>query len=330
MILDVFSNLANALTTAVKRDVSLKSLHKEDVLDLINTNISIHNNIVNALSVRSDKEVNNWMLTVVKPALSRSSERSKDIYNEYAKGLVGKARKIEETRSLSSLLTVNKSFVKILTELKNNLDELFENKKVDIYDTRMSQVAVLGILKHSDIVANFSLYLYSFMTRVANGSTSSIPRYRDVFMKENVTKVTMITNKVVEHKGEYEFLNNIRKLRSKGADLILGANGSFSFTNFVNRGFYTPDILDTLLSAISCLNIFSAVGNLIDDYKIDRNNRNKEIKEWLENHVALLRMDLEDPNKDSKEKAKLLQIIKAYDEKIAEYDERIKKFEEED
>ena len=32
----------------------------------------------------------------------------------------------------------------------------------------------------------------------------------------------------------------------------------------------------------------------------------------------------------SKEKAKLLQIIKAYDEKIAEYDERIKKFEEED
>lgn len=168
------------------------------------------------------------------------------------------------------------------------------------------------------------------MTRVANGSTSSIPRYRDVFMKENVTKVTMITNKVVEHKGEYEFLNNIRKLRSKGADLILGANGSFSFTNFVNRGFYTPDILDTLLSAISCLNIFSAVGNLIDDYKIDRNNRNKEIKEWLENHVALLRMDLEDPNKDSKEKAKLLQIIKAYDEKIAEYDERIKKFEEED
>ena len=111
--------------------------------------------------------------------------------------------------------------------------------------------------------------------------------------------------------------------------LILGANGSFSFPDFVNRGFYTPDILDTLLSALSCLNIFSAIGNLIVDYKIDRNNRDKEIKEWLENHVALLRLDLEDPNKNSAEKAKLIKIIKAYDEKIAEYDERIRKFEEE-
>ena len=329
MILDVFANLANALVTTAKRDITIKSLHKEDVIDLIKTNISIHNNIVNALEVRSDKDMNNWMNTVVKPALSRSSERSKDIYFEYVKGLNGKARSCEDHRAFDSIAAANKKFIKILTEINKNIDELFENKKVDIYDTRMSQVAILGIIKHSDIVANFSLYLYSFIVRVADGSTNSIPRYRDVFMAENVAKVAMITNKVVAHKGEYEFLNNVRKLKAKGADLILGANGSFSFPDFVNRGFYTPDILDTLLSALSCLNIFSAIGNLIVDYKIDRNNRDKEIKEWLENHVALLRLDLEDPNKNSAEKAKLIKIIKAYDEKIAEYDERIRKFEEE-
>lgn len=325
---DVFDRLAAALKHCALRDTSLKSLRQEDVADLIKTNISIHTNIYNCLAVRDDKSMNNWYNTSLKTKLAQSTERSKDIYNEFVKGLSGKARAVEEKRFLGSILKVNKEFIDILKELNDHLDELFEKKKVDIYDTRMSQIAILGILKNSDCVANFSLYLYSFLTRV--GKTSdSIPRYRDVFMQENVAKVSMLTNLVLMHKGPYEFLNNVRKLRSKGADLILGANGSFSFTNFINRSFYTPDILDALLSALSCLNVFSAVGNWIDDYKIDKNNRNKEIKEWLENHVALLRMDLEKADKSSQEYARLEKIIKAYDEKIAEYDERIKEFEEE-
>lgn len=325
---DVFDRLATALTHCVKRDVSIKSLRQEDVADLIKTNISIHNNICSCLHVRNDKDMNDWYNSTLKTVLAQSRERSKDIYTEFVKGLRGKALRVEEKRFMESIYDVNLSFTKILTELNNNLDELFEKKKVDIYDTRMSQIAILGILKNSDCVANFSLYLYSFLTRVGK-SSDSIPRYRDVFMEENVAKVAMITNQVLDKKGPYEFLSNVRKLRSKGADLILGANGTFSFTNFINRGFYTPDIIDALLSALSCLNIFAAVGNWIDDYKIDRNNRDKEIKEWLENHVALLRMDLEQADKSSKEYAKLEKIIKAYDEKIAEYDERIKKFEEE-
>jgi len=329
-ITEIFSKVASALKERFDNDVDLKKLRKEDVIDLIKTGIASHKNICQCIKVGTDKERNTWYNTKVKPALAKSTAKSKDIYNTYASGLSGKARNLEEGVFLESIYKINDEYIDLLNEINKNINEFFDKSQVDIYDTRITQMAVLGLLKDSQIVSDFSLFLYSFIIRAVDGSDKNIPRYRDEFMSENVVKVSVIANNVIAHKGQYEFLNNARRLRSKGADLLLGANGTFSFSNFAVSQFYTPDILDSILSALSCLNIFSYIGEAIDDYKINKNNRNKEVKEWLENHVALLRMDQQNVDKSSKEYARLEKIINAYDEKIAEYDEEIKKFEEGD
>lgn len=327
---EIFTKVASTLKEKFMNDVKLKTLSKSDVLDIIRINTNMHKSICSCIKVGTDQERNSWYNAKVKPALAKSTSSCKDIYYDYASGLTGKAKSMEDSVFLESIYKINDEYIDLLKEINKNIDKFFEREKVDIYDTRMTQMAILGFLKDDQTVADFSLFLYSFIIKTATGAAKEIPRYRDEFLKANVTKVAMLANNVIAHKGAYEFLDNADRIRSRGADLILGANKDFSFGNFAIRQFYTSDFLDSLLSALSCLNIFRIAGDAIADYKIERNNRNKEIKEWLENHVALLRMDLMNADKSSKEYAKLEKVIEAYDEKITEYDEKIKEFEEGD
>lgn len=327
-IVDVFKSLGSALVNHTKDKAQMQSLRKDDVVTILKQNIDMHKANADALNVMSAQEMNNWMLKVTE-ALNNTPGKSRDVYDRYMKGLSSSASALERKCFLGSLKTINKDIVPILEEILKNIDSFMENDKVELYETRMSQLAVLGICRDSTRVATFTQYLYTYLIRVTNDTYGDIPRYREEYMLDNVDKVSKIVSNFVDRKGYYNFNQDMVKIKRQNADLILGANGKFSFNQYIGsvRNFYTADILDAILSALSCLNLYDHVMNFIDDYKLERNQRNKETKAWLETHVAMLRMELAEKDKSSKEYARLENIIKAYDAKITEYDEAIQAFE---
>lgn len=327
-IVNVFQALGSALINYTKDKAQMQSLRKDDVITILKQNIEMHKANAETLNVLSTQEMNSWMLKVTQ-ALNATTSKSRDVYDRYNKGLSSSASALERKCFLSSLKVINKDIIPVLNGILNNIDSFIENDKVELYETKMSQLAILGICRDSTCIATFTQYLYTYLIRVTSNTYDDIPRYREEYMLDNVDKVSKIVSNFCDRKGYYNFNQDMTKIKRQNADLILGANGKFSFNQYIGsvRNFYTADILDSILSALSCLNLYDHVMNFIDDYKLERDNRNKETKEWLETHVAVLRMELEEKDKSSKEYAKLENIIKAYDAKITEYDEAIQAFE---
>lgn len=327
-IVNVFQALGSALINYTKDKAQMQSLRKDDVITILKQNIEMHKANADTLNVLSTQEMNSWMLKVTQ-ALNSTTSKSRDVYDRYNKGLSSSASALERKCFLSSLKVINKDIIPVLNGILNNIDSFIENDKVELYETKMSQLAILGICRDSTCIATFTQYLYTYLIRVTSNTYDDIPRYREEYMLDNVDKVSKIVSNFCDRKGYYNFNQDMTKIKRQNADLILGANGKFSFNQYIGsvRNFYTADILDSILSALSCLNLYDHVMNFIDDYKLERDNRNKETKEWLETHVAVLRMELEEKDKSSKEYAKLENIIKAYDAKITEYDEAIQAFE---
>lgn len=326
---NILMDLASGLAKIVKDKVKLRSLNKSDIQTLLRNNIEGHKKMVYVLDLQDDRSWQSWFNKDVKNALNKSNSPAKGVLNNYIKALSGKAAQEERKRPLKSLREANDKFAEVLENISKKIDMLMEQEAIDIYNVRMSHIAVLGILRQSDMVMNFSMYLYAFLVRSASHTVSSIPRYREIFLQDKQDRVSKIVSQILDKKGPYTFLGEVQSLRSKQADIVLGATGFSTPGNSIISGF-SISFLDNIMTALSCLNIFGAALDAWDDYKMEKYEKNKETKEWLEQHNALLRMDLEEMDKTSPQYQKTLAVIKAYDEKIAEYDEKITKFEQED
>lgn len=326
---DVFTSIVTELNDRFTDTVHMKAVKKEHLEAFLKDNIIEHQSVVSVLKSLSDRDMTNWMTTKVRPQLQKCNSKCKDVYDNYRKLLSGKASTAESKCPFSSLAEANTTYAKILQEIYRNIDKLFETESITIYDCRISQLAILGILRQSDTVLTYTCYLFSFMTRVVSGDIGNIPRNRDIFLIDNTEKVANTVNNVLNKMANYSFLTEIDQLRRRQSDLILGVDKSFNFLPYISRHNFSFSILDNLFTALSSLNFFSAAMDAWDDYRIAKYERNKEIREWLSTHVALLKMDLANADPNSPEYVRLQGIINAYDDKIAEYDKAIDDFEKE-
>ena len=329
-MLDVFSTIAKRLSKLVSDTVKIRSINKDELQQFLRNNIESHQQLDKILSNFSDKEMSEWFHIKLQQAIKGNNNPCKNVYSNFLKGLRGKAADAERKRPLGAILNANAAYCKLLEEVSKKIDYLVENDSVTIFNVRMSFLAILGLLRNSDKVLKFSQFMYTFLVRVESRSATGIPKYRDQYLIDNWQEVANQISLIVDKKGPYNFLQDVDTMRKRNADVVLGATGKFDFMNYITKSNYTPGFLDNLLSALSCLNIFGAALDAWDDYRLERYKRDKETKEWLETHVSLLRMDMDSMDKTSPEYKKMIDIIKAYDDKISEYDKAISDFEKED
>jgi hypothetical protein len=118
-------------------------------------------------------------------------------------------------------------------------------------------------------------------------------------------------------------------MKRKNANLVLYSNGQPASV-FAKATDYTKSTVSYIVHGLYALNIFLWIGESIEDYKHSRYLKNQNLKQWMESHVANLRLELANIDPDSKEAVRLQKIIQAYDAKIAEYDRKINEYLESD
>lgn len=327
-VTDMFGAVSSVLGQMVKDTIKLRSLRKEDLQTLMNENIKLHQQIANVMAYGEARDIEKWMRERVKPTLAKNTTGFKDLYTNFVKQLRGKASSEESKHPMGALAKANEDFAKILTEIVSNIDQLMEEEAVDVFNVRITHIAALGIIRQSDIICNFSVYFYQAMVKAASHELSTIPGYRVKYLNDNMSNAATYTNNILDKKGPYTFLQEVRTVRSRAGDVVLGATGIFSLMPVQTLNFYMPNFIEMVLSALSYLNIFRIAMDAWDDYCIAKYQRNKETKEWLEAHVALLRMELNEMDPTSPEYIKTQNIIQAYDDKIADYDKEIMSFEQ--
>ena len=133
----------------------------------------------------------------------------------------------------------------------------------------------------------------------------------------------------------YDIVEGIKTLRNKFSDIEL--NSETNLRHLLDNGTSIVEDIGSIVgkigSAVGAL--FTWVPKLIydplvafDDFKRHKYEKQKEEKAWLEQHVAMLKMELEGVDKTSPEYIKTSKIIEAYDSKISDYDKKINEFEE--
>ncbi len=324
---NILAIAADHLFNAVKDTIKLRSLKRSDVETLINNDIRDHEKIVEILSLATDAEMKKWMKEKVEPNLRSINNKLKDRYGKYFASLQGKALGEERARPLGALLVANKKYISLLKEIRKNIDHIIETESMTIYECRMSHLNVLGIMRQSNMVLNYTVYLYTFLVKVGTGHLGLLPRYREEYILKNHDTVVKTVNNLLNKDANYSFLREVDTLRSRNADLVLGATGRFDFHNVAVISNYSISFLDNLLTALSCLNLFGAAMDLVEQYQLDKHQERVEMKEWLENHISLMKMDLEGVDHSSPEYKKTQDILEIYENRLNELDQEIAEFE---
>lgn len=324
----VLSSLAENLANMAKSAIKMRSIPVEDLRNTLRENIKRHKRVSEMIVMLSTKEYQD-LYSRYSMQMKNAKLLSAKVYEQYVKGLQGKAQSDENKFFMNSLATTNADFVKILTDIEKNVEHLVGDKHLSISNVRMTAISVLGIIRQSDILVNFTMYLYGQFTTALTGNTNDIPNYRCKYLMDNVDKVSLITTQVRNHQGAYMFLDEAKQLRGKNADMVLNATGSsVGFLNLIKTSNYTKGFLDNLDTVLAVLNIFRWTQEKWDDYKYACYQSNKETLAWMENNVAMLRMDLANVSQDDPKYQHLKKVVDAYDAQIAAYDKKIKEYED--
>lgn len=327
MAASIFEKLSEKLSSVASANNQLKSLRKEDIEDLLDIAISSHTDITTILSLKFDKHHKEWLQEVLKKLETQKSPL-KDILSDFQSKLKGKAASLGHDSVFSALTEANKVFSKILNDVKKDIDKFFTTEEVEIYNMKLSLVALMGLLGESDVLINYTIFTFTFFVRAGMDDDSSIPRYRHKYLLDNTAHAAEMVNDLCNDRGN-SFLKNVESLQKKGMDLAVANRGKFGIDSRNEKNLMGEGLVSLLFNTISKLNIFTALFDWIDDYKQHKYERNKEISEWLRAHVAALKMEMETYDPNSRQYVKLLNIIRSYDVMISELDEKILDYEEE-
>ena len=329
MATEIINLIEDALDGIKKaNDKNIKNvMKKDDLRDLLSTTLASVQTSVDILS--GEKELWNKTATFCMNYLPKSSSPAKDVVKNYLKQLKGKAAVAESKGFLLSLLQADMLQLELLNEASNKFNTLIQDDSITLYNTRVSIYLFIYYLQQAELLSNFTNYLVTFIVQAIRHHENDIPKYRIVYLTDHVDAVAGIVSDILSNSNKYSIVESIKTLRNRFEDIELNSETNMRRVNIDALMSMSTLVFDGIKA------LFKWVPKLIydpliafDDYKRHKYEKQKEEKAWLEQHVAMLKMELEGVDKTSPEYIKTSKIIEAYDSKISDYDKKINEFEE--
>lgn len=329
MATEIINLIEDALDGIKKaNDKNIKNvMKKDDLRDLLSTTLASVQTSVDILS--GEKELWDKTATFCMNYLPKSSSPAKDVVKNYLKQLKGKAAVAESKGFLLSLLQADMLQLELLNEASNKFNTLIQDDSITLYNTRVSIYLFIYYLQQAELLSNFTNYLVTFIVQAIRHHENDIPKYRIIYLTDHVETVAGIVSDILSNSNKYSIVESIKTLRNRFEDIELNSETNmrrFNADAFMSMGALVFDGIKALFKWVPKLIYDPLVA--FDDYKRHKYEKQKEEKAWLEQHVAMLKMELDGVDKTSPEYIKTSKIIEAYDSKISDYDKKINEFEE--
>lgn len=326
-----FAHLKDLLVGMAKNSIKLQSIPKEDIKAVIETQLKMHRNFVASFGALSDSERKAYF-DKFSVKIASSKLPSSTVHLELRNMLTGKAKSVEQKAFLSSLHEAAKSMIKVEEEVLKNIDK-FIDKDVDsvtIFNAKMTTTMLFGFLKKSKLLAEFNSFLWAQIITLADNPNASIPKYRVVFLQDNVGEAAEIINQLLNQEGLFYVLREVDSLKKTQSDYVLMVNGTPSWFNFMTTNRFSKPVTGLIGSSLNLLNIFRWAGEKWDNYVHTYYKHMEQNKMWMEKRVALLKLQLADTDPNDPRYQELVKIINSYDDKISDYDAKINEYMESD
>lgn len=325
----------------------MNDIDRDNLKDLLKSESDGHKTFVKILDSLSKNDMQKFKekLNIVIPS---SKVKEVSSWQEYLKSLQTKASTVEHNRLFDSLVRTREAYIKIIDDAISKINKVFPDEMISFSQLRKSQLFYFGLVVQSMILSNWSLYTWTLLSALTDGTENEIPKYRLNYISKYVKNVvdsvngTLTVNKV-------SIADTALAIREKGADEIAVVDGT------INSKFLDPASITAIAAgitqgiaivskavafiapivsgAIAAVSFFYILKRffILDTEKMElalheKYLKNKEIKEWLEAHVAKLRMDLQEMNPNDPQYQKMVKIIEVYDEKIRDLDEKINEY----
>jgi hypothetical protein len=247
------------------------------------------------------------------------------LYKDVLNKLNRQAQKMEKDLIFSSIIQANTLAASLLDNIYKNIDNLFSNNVINIYNTKVSHTVILGLIHQSKILSTWSTYLYtgisSELAKIDN------PKYRWFFISNNTDSITKYINDLCNKTGAYHAMLSINQIKKANQDIqLLTESTNKSNTGMILSNKLSSDNLALVKRGIHSYNPFRLIGegwNLFKNWQVKNNIQHKQ---WLEAHTAMLKLELENKDKDSPEYIKLQNIIAAYEINIVKTDKVINEY----
>lgn len=329
--MSTIQNIKQSLADVAKTVTGLKDIDKDAISTLLDICIKHHTTFIKAMEKLTPKDKTKFAERLF-VLLQASTERSSAVWNKYTKSLNGTVRAAEQKDMFSSLVNTHKTIKSVLQEIKKNLDVLFgEGDTFSPLDIRKSHLAVFGIVIGSTQLTRWSSYAFTYLTALVDGTDKSIPKYREMYLSDNVDNVIKLVNTYFDGRN-ISFMNDVAIIKSKADDSVLMNNG------VVNHGIVDPvtmaagtkmaiAVIGAIGVTISSLYLLKAFLQWLpermdllahENYLLDKEN-----KEWMESRIAKLRMDLDSIDPNDPKYQTIVRAIDVYDEKIRDLDRKI-------
>jgi len=327
--MSILRNLEQSIFKYMKDKIKLGSLNKEQIAQVIQFQMETLKSFSRSFSSFDRASMLKLMEKYQGLQFNKSHKHdiSKYVFS-FKNQLSGKASAIEKSKPFGAQEATTAFFIKILTEVNKNLDDLFPKESVTLFECKLSNVMVLGILREIDIFCKCTTTHWTHTIDACTGSSLVPLGYQAEYFANHFDKYIDIINDVHDKEHNYSFMKDVGDIQQKNSDMVLYANQQ-SFLNFLNPSNLSKTAMQHVKYGIFGFGIFTWVLSLWDDWKHIQYLRNKDFKEWMENRAALLRLELMNTNPNSPEYLRLVNIIKSYDAKIAEYDRKLANYEKE-
>lgn len=230
--------------------------------------------------------------------------------------------------AFSSFEFVANYYINLLSAFNRNMDRIFQHKGINIFNVKVSHIAIVGLVCEIDQYVDISTALLDMITYEICGRNSvhelSEPkRYRSLLVQNNIDFLTKVL-KTRTAKTAADTINDFNKQQAE--DITLLTEHSESNVGFIRPENYSNDMKSYIQSGARRFIIFRWLGEQWNIIKHARYLKIKKEREWLEAHVALLQMELHNVDPDSEKYRQQVKVIDSYNQMIANLDEKIAKY----
>ena len=321
MVFDFIKELGQAIMKEIAPGAKMNTINKDDFKENILMLIERLTNLQQMFAAFSPQD----RIVMADKIYKASNDRNNLACNAYV--TIAKSIGRNDLKSaFESFSYITMHYIKALETIERNTSNTFKDKAITVYNTKLSQVAIMGVIEEAETFADFTVYLIDNISYeiCENNGVKELPmtkRYRIQKIQKYLTEYIQICKNRMSSNASV-ITSEIDRVKNN-LDVNLVDENNNPNTGFMQFEKYSPVVRNFMQTGARKFIIFRWLGEQWNIIKHSRYLKAKKEKEWLESHVALLKLQLQNVDPNSDEYRKQVKIISAYDEMIAGIDQKI-------
>lgn len=297
------------------------SVDKVTLSTLMESQISTLTGIGNALQTPAVKARLTQILKNKKATGSHAQFKS--AYDEYFSSIRAQTQVIERKAPLESIRQGITCTISGLNDLLDNLDTfLGQGADISLSDLRVGGMTLIGYTDQISDVIDWSNYMLNFA--LSDEGDTSAPYVSDVLGALTQTTAQWADQCAALNSAHKTILSTLNDLAQSSANTNLIA-GNHTLDSFVTDKDMPNLTLQTAPSFLRSPSIM--ISEHIALGKKAKLDNLKSQKEWLQNKVALLQLQMNNVDPESEEYKRLKKVVDNYNDMIVANDRKIKRHE---